>query len=209
MLSGLAGWAVRVMESAGYLGLIGMVALESIFPPIPSEVILPMGGFLTGQGRLNFGVAVAAATVGSVIGAMALYYLGLWLGEQRMRRFVQRRGKWILVSIQDYEKASDWFQRHGRMAVLLGRCAPGVRSYVSVPAGIQKMPLSQFLLFTVIGSGIYNTLLIGAGWLLGKNWERVGRFTGIFEAVLWTTLAGAITWWIVKKKRRRPESAGR
>ncbi len=208
MLSGLTTWTTDIMASAGYLGLSGLVAVENIFPPIPSEVILPMAGLLTGQGRLNSGLAVAAATVGSVIGALVLYELGRRLGDPRLRRFVERRGKWLLVSSDDYDKASAWFERHGRWAVLIGRCAPGVRSYVSIPAGIQRMPLPQFLIYTAIGSGVYNSALIGFGWLLGNNWESVGRYVGMFEAALWISLGCAIVYWIVKKKRQGSSAIG-
>ncbi len=207
MLSGMTGWVVGVMERAGYIGLAGLVALENVFPPIPSEIVLPMGGFLTGQGRLNFVGAVVAATVGSVVGALILYELGRRLGEDRVCRFASKHGKWLLVSEDDYHRAAAWFKRHGQKAILLGRCAPGVRSFVSIPAGVHRMPLTQFTIYTAIGSGVYNVILIGLGWLLGHNWQRVSRYTGVLEAAVWIILAGLIGYWIYRKKFRKPVHA--
>lgn len=202
LLSELAMWVVDVVEKAGYLGVGALVALENIVPPIPSEVILPMAGFLTGQGKLNFFLAVGAATVGSVVGALVLYKLGQRMGEDRTRSFMERRGKWLLVSGEDFDKASAWFERHREKAVFIGRFAPGVRSFISIPAGIQNMSMSKFIAFTAAGSAVYNSVLVGLGWLLGNNWKKVSEYTGIVEAVLWVLLAAAIGYWIYRKKFR-------
>lgn len=203
MLSELAGWTVGVVEKLGYWGLAGLVALENVFPPIPSEIVLPMAGFLTGQDRLVYGLAVGASTAGAVTGALVFYGVGRRLGEQRVRSFFKRRGKYLLMSERDYDKAEHWFRRHGRTAVLLGRCVPGVRSYVSLPAGIQKMPIGKFVGFTALGSAAYNSILIGLGWLMGRNWEKVSDYAGWFETALWVALAAAVGYWIYKKKFKR------
>jgi membrane protein DedA with SNARE-associated domain len=200
VLSELAGWTVGVVEKAGYWGLAGLVALENVFPPIPSEIVLPMAGFLTGQDKLVFGLAVAASTAGAVVGALVFYEIGRRLGEDRVRRFFKRRGKWLLLSECDFDKAENWFRRHGTTAVLFGRCVPGVRSYVSLPAGIQRMPIWKFIGFTALGSGVYNSILIGLGWFMGRNWKKISDYAGWFETALWVALAAAIGYWIYKKK---------
>ncbi len=206
MLNELALWTIDIVEKGGYFGLGALVAIENILPPIPSEVVLPMAGFLTGQGRLVFPIAVGAATAGSVVGAVVLYLLGRRVGEERTRAFMGRHGKWLLISEQDYDKAAGGFRKHSDKAVFFGRFAPGVRSFISIPAGINSMPLAKFIAFTAAGSAVYNSVLIGLGWLLGRNWEKVSEFTGVIEVVLWVLLALAIGYWIYRKKFRHKTS---
>lgn len=185
---------------AGYVGLGGLVAVENVFPPIPSEVILPMAGFLTGQDRLNYFMAVGATTAGAVVGALVYYELGRRVGQRRTRRFFEKHGKWMLASECDFDRASDWFRDHGAASVMLGRCVPGIRSLVSLPAGIQKMPVTKFIMYTALGSMVYNALLIGLGWLLGHNWQRVSEYSGWLETGVWVLLGAAVVWWIYKRK---------
>lgn len=208
MLNELAQWTIDIVEKGGYLGLGALVAIENILPPIPSEIVLPMAGFLTGQGRLIFVIAVAAATIGSVLGALVLYALGRRMGEARTRSFMAKHGKWLLISECDYDKATRGFEKHRDKAVFFGRFAPGIRSFISIPAGINSMPLTKFIAFTAAGSTVYNSVLIGLGWMLGRNWEKVSKFTGVIETVLWVLLGVAIGYWIYRKKfqqRGQPE----
>lgn len=172
-LTGLAGLVVDVVEALGPVGIGIAVAVENLFPPIPSEVVLPLGGFLAGRGAMAVGTVMLAATAGSVVGALALYALGATLGEERLRRVAVRLP---LVEGADVDRASSWFHRHGAWSVLIGRLVPIVRSLVSIPAGAQRMPLSRFCAYTVIGSGVWNAALIGAGYVLGEQWEQVRRY---------------------------------
>ena len=202
-LSGIASWVTDVVEKLGYLGLFLMIALENVFPPIPSEVVLPLAGFLTGQGRMWFPGAVLAATAGSLAGALILYYVGYVFGEQRVRGLVRRYGKWAMLSEADIDKADDWFDRHDREAVLIGRVFPIVRSLISIPAGIRHMPLGKFLIYTAIGSAVWNTTLIGIGWILGDNWAEVEQYVGYLQYVVILGVLVAIAGFIYLKVKQR------
>jgi membrane protein DedA with SNARE-associated domain len=202
-LSGIASWVTDVVEKLGYLGLFLMIALENVFPPIPSEVVLPLAGFLTGQGRMWYPGAVVAATAGSLAGALVLYYAGYLFGEERVRRLVRKYGKWAMVSEADIDKADHWFDHYEREAVLIGRLFPVVRSLISIPAGIRKMQMAKFLLYTTIGSAIWNSVLIGVGWILGDNWDAVEQYVGYLQYVVILIVLLAIGWFIVMKIRQR------
>ena len=180
-LGGLVGWVLSVIEALGAIGVGLLVALESIFPPIPSEVVLPLAGFLAGQGKLGFVAVLVWATVGSLVGALALYWLGAALGADRLKRLADRIP---LLDARDVERAEAWFSRHGVWAVLLGRMVPGVRSLVSIPAGVERMPLWLFGLLTVVGSAAWNALFIGLGWLLGDRWAEVGKYSDVINYVV-------------------------
>jgi membrane protein DedA with SNARE-associated domain len=180
-LGGLVGWVLDVIETLGAVGVGLLVALESVFPPIPSEVVLPLAGFLAGEGRLSFAAVVTWATAGSLVGALLLYWLGAALGTDRLRRLADRVP---LMDGRDVDRAEDWMRRHGAWAVLLGRMVPGVRSLVSIPAGVQRMPLWLFSVLTVVGSAVWNVLFVGLGFLLGDRWERVGEYSDLLNYVV-------------------------
>src|SRR5690348_1640026 len=200
----MGGWVASVIAALGELGVGLLVALESVVPPIPSEIVLSMAGYLAAAGEVALLLVLATATAGSVVGASALYGLGRWLGEHRLRRWLDRIP---LVDPADLDKADRWFDRHERSAVLFGRCAPVVRSLVSVPAGAHRMPLGQFLVFTALGSGVWNALFIGAGYLLGERWQDVERYSHWFDYAVGAFFVGAIGWWVAKKVRARRRAA--
>ncbi len=202
MLGALVGWVMNVVATLGYPGLFALLLLENVFPPIPSEVILPMAGFLAAQGRMTFVGAVIASTVGSVVGALILYAVGYALGARRVRWLVRRYGCWAMLSEQDLDKAYAWFGRYGRAAVLIGRLAPLVRSLISIPAGVARMPLLSFITYTTIGSGVWNALLIWGGWLLGENWEVVGTYQGYFGNIIVAALVVAVVWFFGRRLLR-------
>lgn len=177
-LGGLVGWVLGVIEALGAIGVGLLVALESVFPPIPSEVVLPLAGFLAGEGRLGFAAVVTWATIGSLVGALVLYWLGAALGTERLGKMADRIP---LMDARDVERADAWMARRGVWAVLLGRMVPGVRSLVSIPAGVQRMPLWLFSLLTVIGSAIWNVLFVGLGFLLGDRWDQVGTYSDLLN----------------------------
>ena len=199
-LTGILGWAESVLDAIGTWGGGLLVALETVFPPIPSEAILPLAGFLSTQGRLSLPLVILAATVGSYLGAMALYGLGSMLG---LERSIAALSKLPLVDREDFEKAADWFDRHGKASVFFGRLIPGVRSLISLPAGAKRMNLGSFSLLTLAGSGIWNGLLIGLGALLGTQYQLVDRYSGYLNYVLWAALLAFVGWLVLRRVRQR------
>ena len=188
------------MESLGALGVGLAILLETVVPPIPSEVVLPIAGYLSQTGRMSLGAAFLAATAGSVLGAALLYQVGAWLGPERSRRLL---GRLPLVEISDVDRTFDWFERHGRSAVLVGRLVPVVRSFVSVPAGVVRMPWSQFLAYTLVGSALWNGALLGAGAVLGTQHELVERYVGVLDRVLVVAVVVVLVAGVVRRIRRR------
>jgi len=206
VLGDLTEWVTDVVDALGYVGVAFLVALESIFPPIPSEIVLPLAGFVAGRGDASLLGMFAAATVGSVVGAWVLYALSAWIGPVRLRRFVVRFGKWFTLKEQDLDRAEAWFDRRSQVAVLLGRCVPLIRSVVSVPAGFRRMPLGRFTLFTAAGSLVWNVVLISAGAILGDRWEDVGDYVGILQGVVIVAIV-AIVLLVLWKRVLRPRLA--
>ncbi|GGO64053.1 hypothetical protein GCM10012289_12580 [Nonomuraea cavernae] len=172
---GIAGWAVGLMESLGAPGAGLLVALENLFPPLPSEIILPLAGFAAARGEMALWEVLVWTTLGSLAGALVLYGVGALLGR---RRILALTAKIPLLKPADVEKAEDWFARHGRRTVFLGRMVPGFRSVISIPAGLERMPLAGFALLTALGSLIWNTVLVLAGYLLGDQWSLVQTYVG-------------------------------
>jgi membrane protein DedA with SNARE-associated domain len=199
-LTGLAGWVVSVVDALGPAGVGLLVALENVFPPIPSEVVLPVAGYVASQGRMSLLWALVGATAGAVLGAMLLYGLGVWLGRERLRRWLERIP---LMEVEDLDRAESWFDRHGGAAVLIGRCVPVVRSLVSIPAGLERMPVPRFLLYTLIGSTVWNTGLVVAGYVLGSQWEDVGRYSDWINYAVYAAIAFVVVRFVVTGLRRR------
>jgi membrane protein DedA with SNARE-associated domain len=162
-----------VLLRLGYPGLALLMFVESVFPPIPSELIMPFAGYLCGKGELSFPAVIAVGTFGSLAGQLPLYALGRRLGGERLRRLAERHGGWLTVSPADLERAEGWFARHGRKAVFLCRFVPGLRSLISVPAGMMQMQLAPFLLFSALGGVLWNTLLAAAGRALGQRYAAI------------------------------------
>lgn len=192
-------WITKVISEYGYPGIALLMLGENIFPPIPSELIMPLAGFVAAQGQLNPVLVVLAGTLGSVLGALPWYYAGRWLGEERMRVLAARYGRWLTVDDKDVGKAIRWFERHGRMAVLFGRLVPTVRTLISVPAGMARMPLGPFLFYSSIGSLLWTAALTAAGYLLEANYRLVGDYLDrasqiiislIVLTYLWRLIAG-------------------
>lgn len=209
LLGDMSGWARDIMDALGYAGLAFLVALENVFPPIPSEIILPLAGFNSSTGEMNVFLAIIAATIGSVVGAIILYYVGFYFGEERVRYIVNRWGKWLGFKDSDIDKADEWFDKYGGFAVLLCRVVPILRSLISIPAGLRKMPLLTFTLYTTAGSLVWNTLLIFAGYLLGDNWDHVEEYVGVLQYVVIAVVLAIGIWWIwarIIKPRREQVS---
>jgi membrane protein DedA with SNARE-associated domain len=202
-LTGLAGLVTDIIAALGPIGVGVLVALETVFPPIPSELILPLSGYLASRGRMSLAAVVIGATLGSLAGALALYWGGAALGQKRLRRLAERTP---LVEVDDLERAEHWFDRHGGLAVLIGRVVPVVRSLVSVPAGVERMPLWRFILYTIIGSGVYNLVLIGLGYVLGSRWKTVEQYSNYLNYAIYAAILVAVGLFALKRVRRRRAS---
>ncbi|WP_431914401.1 DedA family protein [Nonomuraea jabiensis] len=177
----MTDWLVGLMETLGAPGAGLAIALENLFPPLPSEVILPLSGFTASRGEMDLLDVLVCTTLGSVIGALALYWVGALLGRERTLAIA---AKLPLVKTSDIEKTEAWFLKHGRKTVFFGRMVPIFRSLISVPAGVERMPLVPFTLLTATGSLIWNTIFVMAGYLLGENWSLVEAYVGIGSKVV-------------------------
>ena len=194
--TGLTGFAADVLNSLGDIGVGVLVFLEVLIPPIPSEVILPFAGYLSQSGDLHLGMLILWSTLASVIGALVLYGLGAAVGLERAIRWIA----WTrLVSLTDLERGAEWFHRHGRWSVLVGRMIPGVRSLISLPAGADRMPLLSFCLFTALGSGLWNTLLIGVGAALGTQHALLEEYLQYLDWVVYGAIAVALAVLVIRR----------
>lgn len=181
MLESVKAWAEWLMTALGYPGLALVMFLENVFPPIPSEVILPLAGSLTVGGPFTLPGVALAGVCGSVAGAWVFYLAGRWLDESRLRRLLRRHGKWLLLRESDLDRALDWFRRYGECVVFFGRMVPVVRSLISVPAGIACMDPFRFTLYTTLGTAGWSLALALAGRLLGQGWSLVSDLVGRFQ----------------------------
>jgi membrane protein DedA with SNARE-associated domain len=200
---GLAGLAVDVMDTLGGPGAALLVGLDNIFPPVPSELVLPLAGFSASQGTMNLFMALFWTTLGSAAGAMLTYWLGAWLGRDRVRALIVRIP---LMKESDFDRTERWFAKHGTKAVFFGRMVPLFRSLISLPAGIERMPMWQFLSLTTLGSLIWNSVFVVAGYLLGANWQVVDEYAGVFQKVVIGVVVVAIVVFVVKRLRERGRS---
>lgn len=203
----MENWITEFMSEFGYLSIFLLVALENVFPPIPSEVILTFGGFLTRSTEMSVVGVILFSTLGSVVGAVILYGVGRLLSVDRLERLVDRYGKVLRVKSSDLERARKFFLRYGNKAVFLCRMVPLVRSLISIPAGMSKMRFGFFLLFTTAGTLIWNMVLVIAGALVGDQWENILAFMDLYShivyIVLGVVLAVAIVFFLVRRRRRR------
>lgn len=185
-------WVIQIIEQFGYIGIFLMMALENIFPPIPSEVILLFGGFMTTKIQLNVvGVAITSVT-GSVFGAIVLYGIGRIMKVERLEKIIDRWGSVFRVQKKDIQKADEWFNRYGHWTVLLCRMIPLVRSLISIPAGMSKMKFSVFLLFTIIGTVVWNIIFIVMGVTLGETWSSVLQFMDTYSTLAYIIIGTGI-----------------
>ncbi|MFD4293716.1 DedA family protein [Rhodococcus sp. NPDC058505] len=196
LFSAVADWSVELMDSIGGLGAGIAIAVENLFPPIPSEVILPLAGFAAARGSMSVIEAIAWTTAGSLVGALVLYAISRMIGMERICRIADRLP---LVSSDDLRKGERWFRRYGSAAVFLGRMVPLVRSAISVPAGVSRMPIGAFVLYTTLGSAIWNSIFVLAGYFLGENWAVVEEYAGVLQYVVLAAIAGAVGWYGYRK----------
>lgn len=199
-LDPIVTWIINLMNVIGAPGVAIGIAVENLFPPIPSEVLLPLAGFTAAMPEAKFSPfeAILWATAGSLVGALFLYWIGAKLGHDRM---VALANKLPLVSGSDVEKTVAWFNKHGYKAVFFGRMLPIFRSLISIPAGVERMNLLRFSLLTTAGSLIWNTIFVSAGYLLGDRWQEVSGFIDYFKYVILALIAALLVWWLFKKFR--------
>lgn len=194
------------MEQFGYIGIALIIALENVFPPIPSEIVLPFGGFMTTYTALTVPGVIIAATIGSVAGAIILYGIGLLLDVERLEKIVDRWGHILRVKKEDIRKADAWFDKYGYWTVLFCRMIPLIRSLISIPAGMSNMKFGLFLLFTTIGTVIWNTILVMIGAALGENWHSITEFMDVYSNIAYAVIAVAgiafLIWFFRRNKKR-------
>lgn len=203
-LSGFSGFAADVIIAVGELGVMALVFVETVFPPIPSEVVLSLAGWVSQRGLMSLPLAIAAATLGSVLGALVLYALGAAFGEERAKSLMARVP---LIDRDDLDAASDFFRRHGHRIVFFGRFVPIIRSLVSIPAGAQRMPIVPFILLTALGSGLWNGLLIGAGYALGTQFHLLESYLDYLDYLVIAALAVFVAWYLFRWYRKHHRSA--
>lgn len=197
-------WATSVIDSIGLIGVAFLVALENVFPPIPSELILLLTGFNVSESRFDFVSGVIAATVGSVVGAYFLYAIGRLLDDERMEKFLAGIGRFVGLKKSDVHKGFVWFERYGNYVVLFGRMIPVVRSVVSIPAGGDRMPLLKFTLLTAAGSLVWNIAWVAAGWGLGDQWEKAGKWGDYLQYGVVAVVGVGLVVLIIRARSQRP-----
>lgn len=199
----MLNWITTTITALNYWGIAFLMFLENIFPPIPSELIMPLAGFTVTQGKLNFLGVVIAGTIGSIFGAFPWYYIGKRVGEKRLRQWVDQYGKWLTLSSADIDKSKQWFNKYGGVVVLFGRLIPGIRTFISVPAGFQEMPWMQFLLYSAIGTVGWNILLTYAGFLLGRNYHLVEKFLGPISVIVLMGVFASFAFWLLRRQKQQ------
>lgn len=202
----LGEWILQVMSDLGYVGIILLMFLENVFPPIPSELIMPAAGFAAARGELSLTGVILAGSLGSILGAMVLYAVGRMMNEQRLIALTDRYGKWLLVSSDDIRKADDWFDRHGKKIVFFGRLIPAIRSLLSIPAGMSEMPFGQFLLYTSLGTTLWSGLLAYAGYQLGNNYEAIEVWIAPISKVVLVVCLLLLFRFVVKRLKQRQQA---
>jgi len=205
-VSQLSVFATDTISKLGYPGLVAVMVLENVFPPIPSEAVLPFAGYLTTQGRFDLFWVVFSGGLGSVLGAEILYAIGFYGNELVVRRFIRRFGKWALITEDDLTKAERWFGHFGPKAVFTARLVPIVRSLVSIPAGLAKMRQGPFLFYTVLGTSLWSFILAYTGRVLGQNWSQITEYVGRYEKLTWLALFSLGLIILFRKYRNRRPS---
>jgi membrane protein DedA with SNARE-associated domain len=202
-------WITSFMEEFGYWGIFLMIMLENVFPPIPSEIVLAFGGFMTTQTDLTVTGVIISSTLGAVAGAIILYYLGKLLNFERLEKIVDRWGYLLRTKKEDVHKANQWFERYGVWTVFFCRMVPILRSLISIPAGMGRMNLSVFLLFTTLGSAIWNAVLVNVGAALGSQWSKVLEYMSVYQdiiIVILAVLAVIFVIWFIRNRMSKASS---
>jgi membrane protein DedA with SNARE-associated domain len=198
----MVDWITGFITSTGYLGIALLMFAENVFPPIPSELIMPFAGFVAARGELNPIGVLVAGVVGSLLGAVPWYLAGRWLGNERLKRMADRHGRWLTVSREDLERAEAWFHRYGRVSVVVGRLVPAVRTLISVPAGITRMHPIPFFAYSALGTLVWTGLLVGAGYLLESHYERVAEWIDPFSKLVLGAIVATYLYRLARQRRQ-------
>jgi len=196
----MTDWIQSIIESIGYAGIAFLTFIENVFPPIPSEVIIPFAGYITTKDSLTIVGVIISGTIGSVLGALPLYYLGYFIEEEQLKKLADDYGKWFMISRKDIDRAASWFERRGALAIFICRLIPGLRSLISIPAGIKNMSMAPFLLLTTLGTAIWTALLTWAGVLLGNSYSDIQTY---LDPISYVVFGGMLIWYLIhifKKK---------
>ncbi|WP_330203249.1 DedA family protein [Cyanobacterium sp. Dongsha4] len=196
-------WIINTMNSLGYVGIALLMFSENLFPPIPSELIMPLAGFSISQGQMELIPAIASGTIGTILGAFPWYYLGRIMDESKLEKLANKYGKWIFVSGGDIQKANKWFNKYGHIAVLVGRLVPGVRTLISLPAGINNMKINSFIIYSTVGTLIWISLLTSAGYILGENYTLIEKYIAPISKIALLSIVFLFVIWVIKKQMKK------
>jgi membrane protein DedA with SNARE-associated domain len=199
-----SSWILDFINSGGYVAVALLMLLENIFPPIPSEVVMPVAGIAASHGDMNVALVIVFGTIGAVAGQLLWYWLGLRVGEEGLKRLANRHGRWLTVSPKDIDKADDWFDKHGGKAVLIGRLVPGVRTLISLPAGLSEMSQRRFLIYSTAGSGLWTAVLALAGYAMGEQSEQITHWIGPVSTVIFS---GIVAYYLYRVATFRKDPA--
>lgn len=199
-------WITETIEATGYWGIAFLMLLENVFPPIPSELIMPLAGFVAREGKLDITLVAVAGTAGSLAGALVWYIAGMLLGTARVRRFAQRYGRWLTLSPKDVDDAQAWFHTHGGKVVFGGRLIPAIRTLISVPAGVSEMSFRRFIIYSTLGTAVWSTLLAVAGYLLADQYRHV---EASLKPVSLLVVAGIAVWYLYRVWTFDPDASGK
>ncbi|ENU24857.1 hypothetical protein F993_00240 [Acinetobacter proteolyticus] len=196
---GLEEWVLSIMEKLGYLGIAFLMFLDNIFPPIPSEIIMPSAGYTASKGELTLIGVIIAGSAGSILAAMLFYWIGRKVPQHRLFQFIERYGKYLRIQVADLDKALTWFNKHGHRIVFFGRMIPAVRSLISIPAGISRMPFSKFMLYSSAGTVIWTSFLAYLGYHFSENQALMLAILQRISYLIFALIALYIIWWAIKK----------
>ncbi len=205
LLDSLKVWVENIISTGGYPGLYFVMFIENVFPPIPSEVVLPLAGSLSLTGRFSIPLITIVGMLGSLTGAFLFYGLGKWLGEERVRNFIGKFGKYALLSVEDFDKSKEWFEKYDEWVIFFSRMVPIVRSLISIPAGVADMNLTKFSFYTVLGTALWSFILSYAGRLLGEQWPIITDFINTYQNIVLAVglfvVAAFVAYRLVRKKK--------
>lgn len=202
-------WITETVDSLGYAGIALFMFLENIFPPIPSEVVMPSAGFAARRGELAVWAVWLAGSAGSLLGVVPWYYVGKWVGTERLKQWADRHGKWLTIRRGDIERADSWFDRYDASAVFFGRLVPGIRTLISLPAGFAEMSFTRFVIYSAAGTALWAAFLTGVGWWLGENYHTVAKYIGWIATGIVVALIVTFIGWVVRRRQvRRGHRAG-